>query len=60
MKKILLTAAVLLTAVQAGALAQGSRLANAGKAGLYVRSLDEVLRLQDDEMDLATAALILE
>jgi hypothetical protein len=58
MKNIILSAAVLLTALQAGAFAQSSRLANAGKAGLYVRSLDEVLRLQDEEMDLATAALI--
>jgi hypothetical protein len=58
MKNILLTAAVWLMVIQAGAMAQGSRLANAGKAGLYVRSLDEVLRLQDDEMDLGTAALI--
>lgn len=29
-----------------------------GKAGLYVRSLDQVLRLRDDELDLATATLI--
>ncbi len=58
MKKILLTTAVFLIAAQTGPIAFGSRLANAGKAGLYVRSLDEVLRLQDDEVDLATATLI--
>jgi tetratricopeptide (TPR) repeat protein len=35
-----------------------ARLANAGKAGIYARSLDEVLRLRDDDIDLATAILI--
>ena len=34
-------------------------LANEGKAGLYSRSIEQVLRLQDDEVDLATAALII-
>ena len=34
------------------------RLANEGKSGLYARSLDQVLRLREDEVDLATAALI--
>ncbi len=33
-------------------------LANDGKAGLYARSLDQVLRLRENEIDLATAALI--
>ncbi len=33
-------------------------LANDGKAGLYAKSLDQVLRLHDNEVDLATAALI--
>jgi len=50
-------------AVVAGILCLSSlpacaRLANANKAGIYVKSLDEVLRLPDDEIDLATAALI--
>lgn len=33
-------------------------LANSGKSGLYAKSLDQVLRLREDEVDLATAALI--
>jgi len=33
-------------------------LANEGKSGLYARSLEQVLRLREDEVDLATAALI--
>jgi tetratricopeptide (TPR) repeat protein len=32
--------------------------ANDGKRGLYATSLDEILRLSDEEIDLATAALI--
>jgi tetratricopeptide (TPR) repeat protein len=36
-----------------------ANLANAGKRGLYVSSIDEVLQLRDSEVDLATAALIL-
>jgi len=34
-------------------------LANEGKAGLYAKSLEQVLRLREDEVDLATAALII-
>jgi len=34
------------------------RLANEGKSGLYVRSIEDVLRLRPQEVDLATAALI--
>ena len=33
-------------------------LANANKAGLYSRSIEQVLRLREDDVDLATAALI--
>lgn len=33
-------------------------LANKNKSGLYARSLEQVLRLRDEEVDLATAALI--
>lgn len=33
-------------------------LANAGKNGLYARSVEQVLRLRPEEVDLATAALI--
>ena len=58
MKKRLLTITVLLSLLSGPVFGQRGRLANQGKSGLYVRSLDQVLRLQDDEMDLATAALI--
>jgi len=34
-------------------------LANEGKNGLYTRSIDRVLRLDEEEIDLATAALLL-
>ncbi len=33
-------------------------LANDRKSGLYARSIEQVLRLREDEIDLATAALI--
>jgi regulator of sirC expression with transglutaminase-like and TPR domain len=33
-------------------------LANANRSGLYARSIEQVLRLREDEVDLATAALI--
>jgi tetratricopeptide (TPR) repeat protein len=58
MKRILLSVTVLLSLSSPGAFAQRERLANAGKAGLNVTSLDEVLRLPDEHIDLATAALI--
>ena len=34
-------------------------LANENKAGLYAKSIEEVLRLRENEVDLATAALII-
>ncbi len=34
-------------------------LANEGKRGLHARSIEQVLRLDEDEVDLATAALII-
>jgi tetratricopeptide (TPR) repeat protein len=40
------------------ASAQNGRLANSGKAGLYVKSLEQMLRLPDDDIDLATGVLI--
>ena len=36
-----------------------AKLANDGSRGLYVRSIDEVLNLPDDDVDLGTAALII-
>jgi hypothetical protein len=32
-------------------------LANQNKPGLYARSIEQVLRLREDEVDLATAAI---
>lgn len=37
---------------------QNPPLANEHKAGLYARSIEQVLRLNEDDVDLATAALI--
>ena len=39
-------------------LARNNSLANENKSGLYVKSIEQVLRLDQDEVDLATAALI--
>ncbi len=36
----------------------GGPLANAYKSGLYAKSIEQVLRLREDDVDLATAALI--
>jgi tetratricopeptide (TPR) repeat protein len=58
MKKILLTIAVLAGFAPPVAFGQRGQLANAGKAGLNVTSLEEVLRLSEDQIDLATATLI--
>jgi len=58
MKKTLVTITVLIGSLACPAFAQSTRLANQGKAGLYVRTPEEVLRLHDDEIDLATATLI--
>lgn len=44
--------------LRAGASAGGEPLANEGKNGLYAKSLEQVLRLPPEEVDLATAALI--
>jgi tetratricopeptide (TPR) repeat protein len=58
MKRIFLIVTILVGLAPCLTLGQSGRLANAGKAGLNVRSLDEVLRLPDNQMDLATATLI--
>ena len=58
MNRILLVTVSILGLADSLAFGQTTRLANQGKAGLYVKSLDQVLRLTEDEMDLATAALI--
>ena len=58
MKRVLLSSMALLVLASSAALGQRSRLANNGKAGLNVTSLEQVLRLSDDQIDLATATLI--
>jgi tetratricopeptide (TPR) repeat protein len=58
MNKIILVTIICLSLCLQPASGQSGRLANRGKSGLYVRTLDQVLRLTDSEMDLATAALI--
>ncbi|MHC4623055.1 MAG: tetratricopeptide repeat protein [Planctomycetota bacterium] len=55
---MLLTIWILLLASPA-CLAGEEPLANEGKRGLYARSVEQVLRLDEDEVDLATAALII-
>lgn len=58
MKKTLLLIAGICLVLAAESAAQREPLANAGKRGLYAKSLDQVLRLRPEEIDLATAALI--
>jgi tetratricopeptide (TPR) repeat protein len=55
MTKVLLIVAIGVSAIP---LAAFGGLANADKAGLNVTSLEEVLRLSEDQIDLATATLI--
>ncbi|MCD6393764.1 MAG: tetratricopeptide repeat protein [Planctomycetes bacterium] len=59
MKKIIFTICVLLFAI--GTLAEGAdwRLANYGKRGLYSSSIEDVLALRPEEIDIGTAALII-
>jgi len=58
MKKIFAITCVLILSpvVQAR---RGEPLANHNKAGLYAKSIEQVLRLREDQVDLATAALII-
>lgn len=58
MKRVLPGIAVLLVLSSVTAFGQRIRLANAGKSGLAVTSLEQVLRLPEDQIDLATATLI--
>jgi len=59
MKKTLLTTVCILFFAQTAVFAQYESLANADKAGLYVRSIEEALRLHPEQIDLATATLII-
>ncbi len=58
MKRVLLSITILLVLSPLTASGQRVRLANVSKAGLNVTSLEQVLRLSDDQIDLATATLI--
>ncbi len=58
MKKTLLVTVCFLIVWPQLSTGRERRLANEGKSGLYARSLDQVFRLREDEVDLATAALI--
>lgn len=56
-RTILITTCFLL--VLAPAFAEKRKLANRGKAGLRVKSIERMIRLDEDEIDLATAMLLL-
>ena len=58
MKRFLLSICVLLF-LQGTASGQRKPLANAEKDGLYVKSMKQIMRLEDEEVDLATAVLVL-
>lgn len=58
MKKVLLTVCVLLF-LQGTLLGQTAPLANAEKSGLYARSIEQIMRLEDEEIDLGTAVLVI-
>lgn len=58
MKKTSLTIACILFFTAVVSFSQDEPLANEGKRGLYARSIEQVLRLDNEEVDLATAALI--
>jgi len=58
MKSVLWSIAVLVGLAGPVAFGQRTELANAGKMGLNVTSLEEVLRLSEEQIDLATATLI--
>ena len=59
MKKTLLIMVLVSLIACSSSPASQKPLANDGINGLYARSIEQVLRLQPDEIDLATAALII-
>ncbi|MGB2807023.1 MAG: tetratricopeptide repeat protein [Sedimentisphaerales bacterium] len=59
MKKDLLLILCVAALTAAVSFGRDEPLANEGKSGLYARSIDQVLRLREEEVDLATAALII-
>ena len=58
MKKILLIIVCILLFTAVVSFSQDEPLANEDKEGLYARSIEQVLRLDDEKVDLATAVLI--
>ena len=58
MKKTLIAIIWVSLFTPATSFGRSEPLANEGKTGLYVRSIEQVLRLDAEEVDLATAALI--
>ncbi|MFA5251958.1 MAG: tetratricopeptide repeat protein [Phycisphaerae bacterium] len=58
MKKILLIIVCVLFFTAGASFSQNESLANQGKQGLNARSIEQVLRLDDEEVDLGTAVLI--
>ncbi|MHC4158955.1 MAG: tetratricopeptide repeat protein [Planctomycetota bacterium] len=59
MKKVLLIIIWFLFFAASAGFRSQEPLANDGKDGLYARSIEQVLRLEPEEIDLATAALII-
>jgi len=59
MKKTLLLIVCVLIFTPGESYGQYEPLANEDKSGLYARSIEQVLRLEETEVDLATAALII-
>jgi tetratricopeptide (TPR) repeat protein len=59
MKKVLLPILCIAFLTPTVCFGRDDPLTNEGKAGLYAKSLEQVLRLREDEVDLATAALII-
>jgi tetratricopeptide (TPR) repeat protein len=58
MKKVFLATICILIFSPALLAQRNAPLANEDKVGLYARSIEQVLRLRDNEVDLATAVLI--
>jgi len=59
MKKVLVSIICILLITGPAAFGRGQPLANENKSGLYAKSIEQVLRLDEEEVDLATAALII-
>jgi len=59
MKKVFVLIIAVLVFGGADSLGRNEPLANEGKDGLYVKSIEQVLRLDESEIDLGTAVLII-